>query len=154
MQGLVWLRESSKILVVPMRIDGVICGVQLIDEEGGKKFLTGQATKGATFAMGQGPRRIWCEGYATALSVHKAACQTRLRVQVVATFSAHNMQTLAKDGHVVADNDASFAGEMAAKATGRPYWISPQVGEDFNDHANRVGGFSASQAILKLVRGL
>jgi putative DNA primase/helicase len=134
-----------------MRIDGSLCGVQLISEDGTKKFLTGQATKGATFTIGKGPR-VYCEGYATALSVAKAAYQARMPIQAVATFSAHNLKTLAVDGFVVADNDESFAGEMAAKASGRPYWISPQTGEDFNDFANRVGSFKASREMVDLLR--
>ena len=153
LQGLVWERRDARLLVVPMRIDGVVCGVQLISEDGTKKFLKGQASQGATFTMGYpGVPRVWCEGYATALSVHKAASLARLRVQVVAAFSAHNLQVLAKDGHIVADNDPKFAGEMAAKAAGRPYWISPVCGEDFNDFMLRVGPFQASRAIAELVR--
>lgn len=151
LQGLVWERSDARLLVIPMRIGAQVIGCQIISEDGTKKFLSGQASAGATFALGHGPR-VWCEGYATALSVQKACSLARLRAQVVATFSAHNLQTLAKDGFVVADNDPKFAGELAAKATGLPYWISPQVGEDFNDYALRVGWFKASREMADLAR--
>lgn len=152
LHGLVWERSDARLLVIPMRIDAQVIGCQIISEDGSKKFLSGQASAGATFALGQGPTRIWCEGYATALSIQKACTLARLRVQVVATFSAHNLQTLAKGGLIVADNDPKFAGELAAKATGLPYWISPECGEDFNDFSLRVGWFKASREMADLAR--
>jgi phage/plasmid primase-like uncharacterized protein len=144
--GLVWQREGEPVLVVPMRVDGKLCGCQLIAEDGDKKFLLGQVTRGATFVIGQGAP-IYCEGYATALSANKALQASRLRGSVVVCFSAHNLQKLATAGVVLADNDESKTGERAAQATGRPYWMSPVVGEDFNDYMGRVGLFAASQAL-------
>ena len=81
---------------------------------------------------------MFCEGYATALSANKALQASRLRGSVVACFSAHNLQMLATTGVVLADNDESRTGERAAQATGRPYFMSPVVGEDFNDFTARV----------------
>ena len=144
--GLVWEREGEPVLVVPMRVDGKLVGCQLIAEDGDKKFLAGQLTRGATFVIGQG-EPVFCEGYATALSAHKALQASRLRGSVVACFSAHNLQMLATSGVVLADNDESKTGERAAQATGRPYFMSPVVGEDFNDFTARVGLFAASQAL-------
>lgn len=144
--GLVWEREGEPVLVVPMRVDGKLVGCQLIAEDGDKKFLAGQLTRGATFVIGQG-EPVFCEGYATALSANKALQASRLRGSVVACFSAHNLQMLATTGVVLADNDESRTGERAAQATGRPYFMSPVVGEDFNDFTARVGLFAASQAL-------
>jgi len=145
-QGLVWERDGQRLLVVPMRVDGRLVGCQLIDEAGGKKFLPGQLTRNATFVIGRG-EPLYCEGYATALSAHKALQFSRLPGSVVACFSAHNLVLMATSGIVLADNDASRTGELAAQRTGRPYWMSPIVGEDFNDYALRLGGFKASQAL-------
>lgn len=137
-------------LIVPMRVGGQLVGVQRISADGGKKFLHGQRCGGATFVIGKGSP-IYCEGYATGLSVHEALKLSRMAGSVVVCFSAHNLQTLATDGVVVADNDESGTGEKAAKSTGRPYWISDQVGEDFNDYSRRVGQFAASMAIKRLL---
>lgn len=144
--GLVADRNGHPVLVVPMRIDGKLAGCQLIAEDGDKKFLQGQATRGAVFVLGQG-EPIYCEGYATALSAMQSLTASRLRGSVVVCFSAHNLQTMASAGVVLADNDLSQTGERAAIATGLPFWMSDTVGEDFNDYARRVGLFAASQAL-------
>lgn len=148
--GLVWKRDGEPVLVVPMRVDGKLCGCQLISESGDKKFLLGQVTRGATFVIGQGDP-IFCEGYATALSANKALQASRLRGSVVVCFSAHNLQLMATSGVVLADNDESKTGERAAIASGRPYWMSPVVGEDFNDFTLRVGLFAASQGLKSVL---
>lgn len=144
--GLVWMRDGQPVLVVPMRVGGNLVGCQLIDESGDKKFLLGQVTRGASFVIGQG-EPVYCEGYATALSAHKALQASRLRGSVVVCFSAFNLQLLATSGVVLADNDESKTGERAALATGCPFWMSPVTGEDFNDFTGRVGLFAASQAL-------
>jgi len=149
-EGLVWPRDNELVLVVPMRVGDKLVGCQLIAEDGDKKFLPGQLTRGATFVIGQGAP-IYCEGYATALSAHKALKASRLTASVVVCFSAHNLQTLATSGVVLADNDESMAGERAAQASGRPYFMSPVVGEDFNDMTRRAGLFAASQALKTLL---
>jgi hypothetical protein len=67
-------------------------------------------------------------------------------------FSASNMQFIARKfpyGLIVADNDNSHVGEITARKTGKPYWISSAIGEDFNDFHKRVGTFQASQALKK-----
>lgn len=148
LQGLVWQREGEPVLVVPMRIGNKLVGCQLIAEDGDKKFLAGQVTRGATFVIGAGDP-VWCEGYATALSVHAALQAARLKRSVVACFSAHNLKTLADRGFVVADNDASQTGERVARETGLPYWMSDVCGEDFNDAHQRLGLFRASQSLKK-----
>jgi phage/plasmid primase-like uncharacterized protein len=143
LEGLVWMRDDAPVLVVPMRAAGKLVGCQLIEADGEKKFLPGQSTKGAVFTLGQGTP-IYCEGYATGLSAHAALLSSRLPGSVVVCFSAHNLKSMATTGLVLADNDASQTGELAARATGLPFWMSPVVGEDFNDFAQRVGAFQAS----------
>lgn len=153
LHGLVLTRGDQKLLLVPMRIEGRLVGAQLIDEDGAKKFLTGQKTKGATYTLGHG-EPVFCEGYATALSVQAALGAARMPRAVVACFSACNLQHVAKRGLVVADNDVSGTGRRVAEATGLPFWISDTEGEDFNDYAQRVGLFRSSQALkLAWMRG-
>jgi putative DNA primase/helicase len=131
-----------------MRIGKNLVGAQLIDEAGGKKFLTGQKTNDACFVMGSGTP-IYCEGYATGLSIMKALTVGKMRRSVVVCFSAGNLKRLATDpaGLVVADNDVSLTGERVAKETGLKYWMSDAVGEDFNDFQLRVGLFKSVQAL-------
>jgi len=147
----VWERGESRLLVVPMYIDGIVSSVQLIAESGDKKFLSGGQAGGASYVMGQG-LPIYCEGFATGLSIHRTI--GNLRRSVVVTFSDSNLANLAKAGPIgsvcVADNDKSLAGETAAKKTGKPYWMSSELGEDFNDYWLRVGDIDAQYAIKEL----
>jgi putative DNA primase/helicase len=120
---------------------------------GGKKFMPGQEVVGCSFVMGQG-KPIYCEGYATGLSVRAAVAAIKVRRSVVVCFTAHNLAVVAQEfgpGVVVADNDPKQAGENAAKKTGLPYWLSDRVGEDFNDYHLRVGLFAASQSLKRVL---
>lgn len=127
-------------------------GLQRINAEGDKKFLTGQRSKGAVFRLGSGrSREVWlCEGYATALSVRAALGALYRPADVVACFSAGNIRHVASLGigtHVMADHDASGAGEQAAQATGLPYAMPAQIGMDAND-VHRADGL---EAVVELV---
>jgi putative DNA primase/helicase len=148
----VWETDGEKLLVIPMRIDKRLVGCQLINDKGVKKFLNGQTTKGATFTMNAKGLPIFCEGYATALSVREAMIANNIKYSIHVCFSASNMKIIARKfpyGLVIADNDNSHVGEITARETGQPYWISPAVSEDFNDFHKRVGTFKASQALKK-----
>lgn len=151
----VWVDDNGKrLLAIPMRIGGSLAGVQLISEEGEKKFLYGQRCKGATFTMDAKGIPIFCEGYATGLSIRAVMKLINIRYTIHVCFSAGNIQEVARDipgGIVVADNDASGTGEQAARVTGKPYWISPTSGEDFNDFHQRVGNFKASQSLKSVI---
>lgn len=142
-------------LLVPMFCGEPLVGCQVIDADGGKKFLGGQRADGATFTIGRG-KPVLCEGYATGLSVHAAATALKARCAVVVCFSASNLQRVGetrRDAVVVADNDASETGAKVAKATGLPWWMPPDVGHDFNDFHQQVGLFRASQALRGLLYG-
>ena len=146
-----WIWEGK--LVIPMRIDGELIGCQLIDEEGGKKFLYGQQTKLATAGFNAKGQTILCEGYATALSVRAALKHAKRRYNILVCFSAGNMAEVASkhDCVLIADFDKSGTGQRVAKKSGKPYWISPILGEDFNDYMNRVGLEEASLVISALI---
>jgi len=148
------LPEPLRLLVIPMRRDGNLVGAQLIDEQGAKKFLYGQISKGATFNMGAKGVTILCEGYATALSIKAAMNAIKLPYAIRVCFSASNMEEVARGLSnliIVADNDPNGVGEKAARNTGKPYWISPTVGEDFNDYHFRCGLFQASLSLKKVL---
>ena len=146
-----WVWEGK--LVIPMRIRGDLVGCQLIDAEGGKKFLYGQQTKGATAGFDTKGKTILCEGYATALSVRAALKHAKKRYNILVCFSAGNMADVASqhDCVLIADFDKSETGQRVAKKSGKPYWISPILGEDFNDYLNRVGLEEASLVISALL---
>jgi putative DNA primase/helicase len=154
-QGLVWWpNEKENLLVIPMRFRGEICGCQLIDREGTKKFLTGQRTRGAELVIGPAHGRakeFWCEGYATGLSIQKCLEKVRIPVRVHVCFSAGNLSSMADDGYVIVDNDESGTGLSAAEATGLPYWQPPTPGDDFNDFHMKVGTYQASEVLKRLI---
>jgi putative DNA primase/helicase len=150
---LVWKTDSGSLMVVPMRVNGKLTSLQLIDKDGNKKFLTGGATAGAVFQIGSGPA-ILCEGYATGLSLRDAVIAAKTRRSVIVCFSAGNMKRVAAqypNAVVIADNDESKTGETTAKAIGFPYWVSDKVGEDFNDFSRRASLFQRSQVIKTLI---
>ena len=152
----VWETDGKRLLVVPMRIAGRLVGVQLIDDNGEKKFLYGQTTKGATFSIDAKGIPIFVEGFATGLSVRAAMKAAKIRYTIYICFSARNLEEVANNharGLVVADNDANRTGEIAAQKTKHPYWISPTTGQDFNDYHLMHGLFKASQSLKLAVHG-
>ena len=152
--GNVWDDGNTRLLVIPMRIGQRLVGVQLIDEEGKKKFLRGQVTKGAAFCMDAKGLPIFVEGYATGLSVREAMKSLRIRYTIYVCFSAGNLQHIARNvegGIVIADHDESGTGQNTAIATRKPYWLSETRGDDFNDYHQRVGNFHAGQSLKNLI---
>ena len=89
------VRKGRVCLVIPIRKDGALTGLQFIRTDGSKRFLKNTMKKGASFAIsakpgkGEGPIYI-AEGYATAVSVHAA---TGCRVLV--SFDAGNLAPVA-----------------------------------------------------------
>lgn len=153
--GNVFHREDGeRLLIVPMRRDGRLLGCQQIDSEGRKKFLYGQESKGASFVIDAKGINLFCEGYATALSIRAVMKAMKLRYTIHCCFSAGNMEYIASrvdGGIIIADNDPSGVGERAALKCNKPHWISPTVGEDFNDFHMRVGLFPASQSLKRVL---
>ena len=148
-KGYVW--EGK--LVIPMRIGDKLVGCQMIDADGKKKFLYGQKTKGASACFDNKGSLILCEGYATALSIRRVLKKSMTRYCIHVCFSAGNLIEVAKsfpDCVIVADHDP--VGIRSAKKTGRPYWISPNKGEDFNDYEMRVNPKTAKD-LLNLIGG-
>lgn len=155
---LVWRPEDEvNLMCVPMYVSGKLCGVQMIDKQGGKKYLSGQITAKAEYCIDSGALNAddwWVEGYASGLSLQACLHALKLRYRIHITFSAGNLKRMAHSGYVIADNDASSTGAQAAAATGLPYWMAPCVGTDINDFHQANGTFRASQAIGKWLRML
>ena len=144
--------EDQNLLIIPMRSDQKVAGCQMIDRDGNKKFLFGQQCRGAEFRIGAGKLHIYCEGYATGLSIAEALKALKTPFTLHVTFSCQNMILIAQRGPkglVVADNDKSGAGERAARDIGYPYFLPPNG--DFNDFWLENGTFRSSQALKKVL---
>jgi len=149
-EGAIWNNKGEPLLVIPMRIDRRIVGCQLINNKGDKKFLNGQTTKGAVFTFNAKGFPIFCEGFATGLSIREVLKASNIKYCIYVCFSATNMEFVSRkfrEGLIIADNDTSKVGESSALKTGKPYWLSDTIREDFNDYHNRVGTKIASVAL-------
>lgn len=155
-QGLI---DGDGRLVIPMRPLGAyerVASVQWIDASGEKRFLPGGTAKGSVFKVGAGAEFWLVEGYATALSVRAALERLYRRATVVVCFSAGNLQHVAQllggRRFVVADNDASGTGQRAAQATGLPWVMPQQVGQDAND-LHQASGLDALVGLMRRALG-
>ena len=140
-------------LLVPMRHGpGALVGLQVIQADGSRKFLTGTPAGGAYMTLGKPSRTGWvviCEGYATGVSIHLATGHC-----VVVAFSAGNLLAVAQkiraalpDATLVLAADDDFQtdgnpGVTAARAAAvavsgllaAPRWAGDRgTGTDFND---------------------
>jgi len=133
-----------------MYVNGGLSGLQMIDRHGVKKFLSNQITAGAEHVFDAKQHNaidIWCEGYATGLSLKTCLQAESIPARVHSTFSAQNMKRMAHSGYVIADNDRSGVGEAIAKEIGLPYYMPDAVGMDFNDEHKLFGTFKMGQII-------
>ncbi|QNH13092.1 plasmid replication protein, CyRepA1 family [Xanthomonas sp. SI] len=134
-------------LLVPMHLpDGRLVNVQRIDAGGRKLFLRGGQKRGTFFRI-EGTGRTWlCEGAATGASVHAATGEA-----VVVAFDAGNMAHCVGLADIVAaDHDTNGAGQRAAEATGLPWALPPQAGDDFNDLHQRESIDAVRAALMNL----
>jgi putative DNA primase/helicase len=140
------------LLAVPMRINCNLVGLQLIQPDGTKRFLTGQQTKGASLSIDNKGPDVLVEGLATGLSVRRALKLARVRYKIHICFSAGNMLEIAKGLDrpiVVADNDPM--GIATAKKIASRYWVG-EAGEDFNDYEQRVGRQAAADSLVPFIQ--
>lgn len=86
------LRYARDAVVVPLRdIDGLWRGLQFINADGSKRFLTGTAKKGAFHLIGMLDKWLMiAEGYATAATIHEATT-----TPVAVAFDAGNLLPVA-----------------------------------------------------------
>ena len=131
----------------------MIVGLQYINEDGKKLFLTGSKKSGSFFILGKEILKTatiinYAEGYATAASIFADFSQP-----VIVAFDAYNLSPVAEvmfgffadRKHVfIADNDDSKTGEKEAtkacqiilKQNGLAEVLMPQSKGDYNDHKN------------------
>lgn len=127
-----------------------LLSVQRIAIDGSKLFLKGGVAKDAVYHLGRGDADVLVEGFATGLSVRTAMDALYRSCRVVVCFSAGNLASVARlyaRALVVADNDASQAGETAARKSGLRWVMPATVGMDANDLHQREG-LPALKALL------
>jgi len=151
--------DEKERLVIPL-IDAnlSIVGLQYINAEGKKLFLTGSKKSGSFFILGQeilktSDKIYFCEGYATGASIYK-----NMEQPVFVAFDAYNLLPVVeqvfdilKDRKFIfiADNDEkSKTGEKEAKKAcqyviknkGLAEVHMPETDGDYNDHVNAIEG--------------
>ena len=156
-------RQLKDMLLIPVYKSKVLTGLQIIQPDGSKKFLTGTEKAGAYLAIkGKGRAIYLVEGWATGCTVHELTDAT-----VIVCFDCGNLEAVAReiraagpegDLVMVADNDRLTAGNpgltkatAAARATGARLAIPifpGDTGTDVND-LMALCGAAAVLACLK-----
>lgn len=136
-------RIYNNALVIPIYAPNrEIVNLQFIDTDGNKRFLSGGKKKGCFSVIGTPmPKILLCEGFATGASLHEDTGHF-----VVVAMDCGNLLTVAREIKklyptsqiiICGDNDASGAGQNAAKLAARAVFgevlIPEQVGTDWND---------------------
>lgn len=145
---------EEPLLCVPMRIDGNLSGLQMIKPDGSKKFLYGTNASYATFDIGQDKQVFLCEGLASGLSLQKILNALKIKYTIRVCFSAGNMAKIARKHNnaiICCDNDTSGTGQKVGIESGLRYYVPELIGEDINDEMNRIGIFTISQKIKKIL---
>lgn len=155
--------DGHTAIVVPARIGNVVRSVQLIWEDGTKKFLFAAEMGGASHRMATGRDTWLCEGYATGLSLRFGLRALNRADTVLCCFSASNIATVARkiEGRcfVCADNDKPIehfgnkgTGEHYAIEAGKPYLLPPLIGQDLNDLHMTEGRFAVQRVLSEFLR--
>jgi putative DNA primase/helicase len=144
--------EDGRLIIPLLDAQLEIVGLEYIDDDGGKKFLTGSKKKGSFFLLGEHMLKDaqvinYAEGYATAASYFQDSQQP-----VICCFDAGNLKPVAETiseyfptaRHVfIADRDESRTGEVkaieasqAVRSRGAESEVLiPEGLGDYNDHA-------------------
>lgn len=135
------VRRDQDNLIIPMKKNGEIVGLQSINKTGRKSFTKGMELNGSSLVMGSWANRdkgiVLTEGYATAASIHKATGLT-----TIVCFAGFNLKAVAerlpKDLDVpiviASDND-----EINKKTGKRPgYEFAKAAKEVFGDKATVI----------------
>jgi putative DNA primase/helicase len=159
---------QGRVLIAPVRVDGKLATLEMIDERGRKSALAGGIKKGGFWVTGSLPevgRIVVAEGVATALSIAEA-----LGEPVAAALSVGNLQAaglsvrqarpraelviaadLGDDGK--AHPDAIKAAESLGCALAVPdFGGNPPPGGDFND-LHQVRGTEAVRRCFQYLHG-
>ncbi|MCP9760732.1 DUF927 domain-containing protein, partial [Aquitalea sp. S1-19] len=116
------VRQLRGMLLIPLSVGGELVNLQIIGNDGSKRFLTGGQVKGASLALGwqKDPASVLiCEGWATGCTLHEAT-----GLPVVVAFNAGNLKTMAQRMAtslaesvpvlVCGDSDSNGTGQEAA----------------------------------------
>ena len=118
-------------LVIPLRnVEGEVRGLQIVDEDGTKRFLRGSDKKGHFHPIGErqlGEPILIAEGYATAASIHEATGRP-----VIAAFDAGNLKPVAE--------------ALRAKDPDAPILICADNDHHLGDSNKNVGVHKAKEA--------
>lgn len=131
------IKQMGSSLLVPVRTaTGALSGLQFIDGEGGKKFLTGTAVSGAYHAIGPQPDDVLllAEGFATAATLFEAT-----RHHCACAFFAGNLKPVAlalrekyPTARIIICADADPVGRSAAADAAEAVngtWTEPDFSE-------------------------
>jgi len=147
----VWRKpDQDPILVIPMKFEDRICGVQLINLDGQKKFLSGQKTSYSYFKIGQGKHVYLVEGYASGLSLKVILSALKLDFSIYVCFSAGNVLKMSKkfpNAKIICDHDKSHTSQNIALESGLKHWLPPVEGQDINDMLKEIGLFKSTMLL-------
>ena len=147
-------RLEGNVVVVPLFdvLTGEQRGKQEIYPNGRKKFSKGMTKLNAGCFIGDKTDILYvCEGYATAVAVHLSTGQRALFALDAKTLPKTVSQLEHPQIVIAADHDDE--GIASAKATGRPYALPPNNGDDWWDVYDN-GGSEAVQEGLRAIEGL
>jgi putative DNA primase/helicase len=158
------IKQLNDMLMIPIRIDGTLTGLQFIQADGAKRFKSGTEITGGYFSIGtpKNKRLIICEGYATGSSLHQATGHA-----VAVCFTAGNLKAVAEKLRakypdfiliLCADNDhategnpgLTYATQAARIVNGLlavPSFTDPKGRTDFNDMHQEQGLEAVNQII-------
>jgi putative DNA primase/helicase len=159
-----YLIAGKSALIMPARLGTAVKTVQLIWEDGTKKFLFDGSVSGASHRIASGHNTWNCEGYATGASLRTAFKAMRYSATILCCFSAANVGHVAAlqkgRSFIAADNDKPIpqydgkgAGEYFAEKSGKPFLMPPAIGDDFNDVHQRDGIFAVQRLLADFLRG-
>lgn len=158
-----YLVAGERAIVMPARIGSKITSVQLIWEDGTKKFLAGGSIAGSCHRIAKGSGPTWhCEGYATGLTLRLALKGLNRSDTILCCFSAGNVAAVARGtkgrAFILTDNDKPQpqfdglgTGEHWARLTGFPYFMPPEL-SDLNDYHQANGIFATQRLITDFLR--
>lgn len=156
-------KHGRRAVVVPARIGQSVTSLQLIWEDGTKKFIAGGRIGGASHRVSRGRDTWLCEGFSTGLSLRTAIRSLNRSDSILCCFSASNIEVVANGvpgrSFIAADNDKPLdqfkglgAGEFYAKKAEKPFLMPAHIGFDVNDLHQAGGIFAVQKLITKFLR--
>ncbi|RUW72017.1 hypothetical protein EN858_17595 [Mesorhizobium sp. M4B.F.Ca.ET.215.01.1.1] len=154
---------GERAILIPARIGSNVSSLQLIWEDGTKKFLAGGEMERACHRVSAGSFTWFCEGYATALSLRAVVKALHRNDCILCCFSAYNVLAVARSTKgrraILTDNDKPLTqygglgtGEYFSRQANIPFLMPPQLGDDLNDVHLREGIFPVQRLVSNFLR--